>query len=246
MGRALRNGHLWIAALIGIPILMWTVTGFLFTCFDFEAVRGAPDRAPAEEIPEARVDVGAAVLEARRVAPGARVVQVRTRALLGRAVHVVELAAPHAPIVVDGDGAVRGEVSLDEARRIATSEFVGGAAAEGVELVLSESDAPEVPRPAYRVRLADPRHTEVFVSQTTGEIVAWRNDTWRWFDRLWSLHVFGFVSRATPAHWALRIAGALAALAAATGVGLLVKVLARTFARMRSAKGPRGEFDGMS
>jgi hypothetical protein len=229
----LRKSHWVLTILAGIPIVIWTLTGFAFTCFDFEAVRGGPDRLPAEELTEARVTVVDAVKSARAMAPaGARVVQVRTRALLGRAVHVVELAAPNEPIVIDGaSGARIPFVPLDQAARVAQATFRGGAGVLDVSQLASESDAPDVPLPAYRVRLDDARRTEVFVSRATGEIVGWRNDAWRSFDRLWSLHVMGFVSRDSPAHWPLRIAAFFASLAAASGVGLLLSSLARRLIR---------------
>ncbi len=244
MRRALRNGHLWLTVVIGIPILVWSVTGFLFSFTDFDSVHGDADRALPEDASEARGDVAVAIARARSTSPGARVVQVRTRVLLGRVVHVVELAPPHGPVVVDDEGALRADVSADEAQRIAIAAYRGNVLANGADVVASHADAPNVPRPAYRVRLADPHHTDVFVSRSTGEIVAWRNDSWRAFDRLWSLHVLGFVSRSSPAHWPMRVVATLAALAAATGVALLFASLARRIARARSPGG--GEEHGMS
>jgi hypothetical protein len=85
--------------------------------------------------------------------------------------------------------------------------------------------------------LDDAAHTEVFIAQKTGEIVSWRNDTWRSFDRLWSLHVFGFVDRESPRQWPLRIAASFAAIAALSGAGLLVtRLLQRALRALRARR----------
>ena len=81
--------------------------------------------------------------------------------------------------------------------------------------------------PVWRVRLDDGRGTEVFVSPATGKIAAWRNNAWRRFDALWSLHVFGFVDRDNPAHLPLRIAGGLALLVSLSGAWILAAHYAR-------------------
>ena len=57
--------------------------------------------------------------------------------------------------------------------------------------------------------------------------LAWRNTHWRWFDRLWSLHVLGYIDRDSPAHVGLRILGGLALLVSLTGVALLVSTWGR-------------------
>jgi hypothetical protein len=93
--------------------------------------------------------------------------------------------------------------------------------------VRAAAEAPDLELPVWRVRLDDGRGTDVFVSPTTGAVVAWRNATWRRFDALWSLHVFGFVSRDNPAHWPLRLAAALALFVALTGAWILVATYAR-------------------
>jgi hypothetical protein len=226
--RRLRTVHFVASILIGIPLVGWTVTGLAFACVDYEAVGGDSDRAPAEEL-DGALDATGAVKSARaHREPGARVTQVRARMLLGRPTFVVELAPPAGAVLVDAaSGQVRNGISLEEAREVARRAFRGAVGVRDTQLVLSERDAPSVREPAYRVVLDDPRHTEVFVKRRTGEIASWRNDSWRRFDALWSLHVFGFVDRESPAHWQLRGAATLAVLAALSGAGLLVVLLAR-------------------
>lgn len=230
----LRRAHVVLTGIVGVPILVWTITGFAFTCFDFDEVRGARDRAPAAEIGGVSVGTNEAIARARQVAgAGARVVQVRTRTLARRAVHLVEIEG-HDPVVVDaGDATI---VRIDErtAGEIATSAFRGGAPVAETRPVSGDEDLHD---PAWRVRLGDARHTDVFVSRTTGDVVAWRNDAWRRFDTLWSIHVFGFVSRDNPAHWPLRLFASLMLAGAASGVLSWSAMLARRTRRRRNRAG---------
>jgi hypothetical protein len=74
----------------------------------------------------------------------------------------------------------------------------------------------------WRVRLADAHRTDVLIAPSTGKVLAFRNSSWRWFDRLWSLHVLGYVNRDHPSHVAMRVLAALALLAVVSGAALLV------------------------
>ena len=229
MIRWLRKGHWVLTVLVGVPLLGWTLTGFAFTCFDFDQVRGASDHAPAEVVGEAPLSIAEAVVAARALDPAhAPVVQVRTRTRLGRTVHVVELAPPQHPVVIDArDGTRMPTLTLEEAGRLVRASFQRDVGIRDARLLTAAAEAADIALPAYRVTLDDRLSTQVFVAPETGEILAWRNDAYRSFDRLWSLHVFGFVSRDSPAQWPLRVASCLALLAALTGWGLLLASLGR-------------------
>jgi hypothetical protein len=241
MVRFARNLHFAVTVLIGLPLVAWTVTGFAFTCFDFEAVRGKRDRAPAGELGPVRIDLPSAIerVRAHRGQSGGmetKVLEVTARQLLGRPWYVVELAAPGEPVLVDAEtGEVHDGVTADEAAEIARRSFVGEVHVADRHAV-AEGEVPGIAPPAYRVTMDDPRRTEVFVSPKTGEILSWRNDAWRSFDRLWSLHVFGFVDRRSPRQWPLRIAGGFAALAALSGAALLLASLVRATRRAARAR----------
>jgi hypothetical protein len=217
----MRRLHRWATILVGAQILVWVTTGFAFSWFDFGAVRGTRDRAPAPRILPDAVRIAPAEAIARA---GLAATQLELVPLLDGAVYVV---APPAgdPVMIDAStGLRRAPLSAEEAKAVARAAFVGTPAVSRAELLARADD---LAGPVWRVRLADARATDVFVSARSGRVVAWRNDTWRWFDRLWSLHVLGWVSRDDPAHLPMRIVAALALTVAITGVALLVSTLRR-------------------
>jgi hypothetical protein len=196
----MRRLHRIATLVVGVPLLVWTATGFAFTCFDFAAVRGVADRVEAPPLAELR-DVA------------------------GRRVWIVRGQRVDA-----ADGMALPPLGEAEARAIAQAAHRSRPAVASASLLTRPSQVDDLDVPVWRVRLDDGHGTDVYVSPATGAIVAWRNSAWRRFDALWSLHVWGFVSRDNPAHLPLRIAGLFAVVAALTGAGLLVRGWTRRWA----------------
>jgi uncharacterized iron-regulated membrane protein len=233
--RRLRRVHRAATLVVGAQLLIWTFTGVAFSWFDFQAVRGAGDRAPAPSLPLDEVHLGApqAVAAARPLRGARAVTAVELHARAGHPVWTIGFAGADEVVVDARDGAVLPALSDAEAAAIAVAAF---ARPVGVAETRRVHDPPDLEGDAVRVRLDDPRATEVYVSPSTGAILSWRNRVWRAFDRLWSLHVMGWVSRDNPAHGPMRIAAALAFLAALSGAALWLA----TRRRRRTVSEPEG------
>ncbi len=213
----MRRVHRIATIVVGIPLLLWTATGFAFTWFDFAAVRGQGDRVEPPPVRASDVRVGLADALAR-TGGAARAVELRS--VGGRPTWIIDGKRIDA-----GDGTVGAPLDAAAAAAIAQAAHRARPAVRAATLVTAAAAAPDLEVPVWRVTLADGRGTDVFVAPATGAIVGWRNDAWRRFDALWSLHVFGFVSRDNPAHLPLRLAGGLALLVAASGAWILAGTL---------------------
>jgi hypothetical protein len=210
----MRKLHRIATIVVGVPLLVWTATGFAFTWFDFAAVRGEDDRAPAPAVRAGEVRVGLADVLGR-VGGSARAVELRS--VRGRATWIVDGKRIDAV-----DGTVGAALDERQAAAIAQAAHRRQPAVGAVALLTEGRQVTDVEVPVWRVRLDDGHGTDVFVSPATGKVVAWRNDAWRRFDALWSLHVFGFVNRDNPAQLPLRIAGGLALLVSLSGAWILI------------------------
>ena len=73
------------------------------------------------------------------------------------------------------------------------------------------------PLPVWKVRLTDSADTVVYVDGRTGEVTARRNDVWRVYDFLWSLHIMDYGKREGFNHPLIMAAAALAFLTVASG-----------------------------
>jgi hypothetical protein len=219
----LRRWHRLATLVVGAQLLIWTGTGFAFTWFDFGRVRGAGDRKPPAVLPLDGVKVSPVEAAARA---GGRVTGLSLQARLGRPVWLVSRDGQD-PICIDAtSGQPLAAVDEAQAGQIARAAHTRTVSVTSVERLTRPQQVTDLDVPVFRVRLDDGQGTEVFVSPT-GEVVSWRNGTWRWFDRLWSLHVLGYINRDNPAHPALRVVGGLALLVSLTGVGLWISQLRR-------------------
>ena len=218
----MRRLHRIATLVVGVPLVVWTVTGFAFTWFDFAAVRGAGDRVEAAPLAvgDVRVPLAGAVA---RAGGAARAVELRD--VGGRPAWIVDGKRIDAV-----DGRELPPLAEAGARRIAQTAHRAHPPVAAAALITSAAQVTDVDVPVWRVRLDDGHGTDVFVAPASGAIVAWRNSAWRRFDALWSLHVWGFVSRDNPAHLPLRIAGLFAVLASLTGAWILLRSYARRWA----------------
>ncbi|MDB4966502.1 MAG: PepSY protein [Myxococcales bacterium] len=220
----MRRVHRIATILVGVPLLVWTATGFAFTWFDFAAVRGERDRVEAPPVRADEVKVALADVLARA---GGQARSVELRSVGGRATWIVDGRRIDA-----GDGSAGAPLGERAAAQIARDAHRQKPAIGSVVLLWDKASVVDLDVPVWRVRLDDDHGSEVFVSPATGKIVAWRNRAWRRFDALWSLHVFGFVNRDNPAQLPLRIAGGLALLTAMSGAWLLLVHYARRTRRV--------------
>lgn len=212
-----RRLHVIATAIAGAQLVIWAGTGFAFTLFDFRAVHGDDDRAPAPglEVPAASAPLGRIVAHARAARPGdAPVTSVELTMLAGRATYLISFASG-APSLVDAADEEVITVDAGVSRRVAERAFARPVSARGV--ASRDDDG----KPVFVVSLDDARSTDVTVDAGTGKVLAWRNSAFRAFDALWSLHVLGYLDRKSPANWPLRLAAFFAVAAVTSGAALL-------------------------
>jgi uncharacterized iron-regulated membrane protein len=242
MNRLLYFLHKWISAAAFVQLAVWTISGSVFAWVSQESIRSSPVEGAHR-----------GVLAEAPAVPIARAIEVATAA---RAVDHVELrGTPTGPYyVVHGQGATvrvdarTGElapVSRTEAELIARRDQPDSPPVR--ETTLVEGTAPleyrdcehtECTLPAYRVALADPAGTAIYVDAATGDVTARRNDRWRLYDFFWSLHIMDYRAREDFNHWLIRGAGLLAVATVVSGLALLILRTTRWFRRrLRSTPG---------
>ncbi len=219
--RRFAKWHIWLGWLVGIPILMWTVSGLVMIIQPIETVRGEHLRAEAPLIPAG---------------------ETATLHLEGAARSVTLLNFPDGPgwVVVheDGqraryspeDGQLVAPPDEDAVRAIAEAGYTGGAALENVRLI-DPQDPPtdfRAPVPAWQVHFAD--GTNVYVHRQTGEVLALRTSWWRVYDFMWGLHIMDLQTREDFNHPTLIVFAALGAIGSLLGCVLMFR---RRKARVR-------------
>jgi hypothetical protein len=225
MNRLLYSIHKWLSAVAFVQLALWTVSGSVFAWVSQESIRSAP--------------VEGAHRGAVAGAPAVSIEQAMEAATAAGAVDRVELrgtpAGPYyvvhgeaATLRVDARSGHLAPVSRDEAQLIARRDQPGSPAVREITLVegsppleYRDCEHAECTLPAYRVALADPAGTVVYVDAATGDVTARRNDRWRFYDFFWSLHIMDYRAREDFNHWLIRGAGLLAVATVLSGIVLL-------------------------
>lgn len=196
MRRLLTKWHIWLGWLVGVPLLIWTLSGLIMVLQPIEGVRGDHLRADPPAI-----DLGGA----RPVFPR---IDSRVRAVRG-----VELVQrPSGPVWIirfaDGGGRLADPATgrtlpfIDSAQAaiLADAAYSGEARLARVERFAA--DAPPLdfrrPRPSWRAEFAD--GARFYLDAETGELLAVRTDQWRLFDLMWGLHIMDLQAREDTSH----------------------------------------------
>jgi len=179
--------HIWIGWLVGLPILMWTVTGLVMVARPIEEVRGDHLRAAPASIDPAKVAFPTGLDEPIREA---RLVQQADGAVWlivaadGRRWRYSPTTGQALPPVLEG-----------EARRIAEAAYAGEAKLDTITYFNPE----ETPREAgtnssvWQAVFSD--GTRLYVDDISGEVLTLRTGQWRLYDLMWGLHIMDPVGR---------------------------------------------------
>ena len=235
MNRRLYALHRWISGLALLQLAVWVTTGLFFSIAPIGSVRGAHVEG-ANTLPLTDV---AGVLSPKVV--------VAILSGTGPPPESLELrASPRGPVYivkhgmtvyrVDARTAERWAVDEREATEIARRDQPGEPTIAAVAPVLGDPpiEYRDKPLPAWRVRMRDAAATVIYVDANTGDVTARRNDLWRVYDFLWSLHIMDYRKRESFNHPLIIIAASMGLLTVLTGTALWATRIVRK-ARSRAA-----------
>lgn len=221
----LRKLHKWVALIVGLQLLLWTVSGLMFAWLDHHAVSGehlAHPQAPVT-LPDAAVVEPQQFLAeyADREISEVRLQTVGTD-LVYRIEHDGGVELRRA-----SDGAV---LPIDEstARALATAYYTG----DGQLTTLVRHAEPTLETrkfgPSWQASFDDAAGTSVYVDARDGALLTARSDTWRVFDFFWMLHTMDYTGRDDFNNPLVILAGTAALWIALTGLLLIFRVFRRT------------------
>ena len=223
--------HRWLALIISLQLLAWSVGGFMFSILDIDNVRGDWDRNtdPPAAIPFELAQVGPG--QAAELAEAAGVATDEVAQLVLRVGHDEQLVydllgrdgLPLATVDAQS-GQVTRQINDETAAAAALHDFVPEASVVSVQLLEGEppSEYRGRPMPVYQVVLDHPKHPHIYVSPVNGEVITRRNAVWRTFDFFWMLHTMDYQTRDNFNHWLLTVASVLAIATSVTGLAIWV------------------------
>jgi PepSY-associated TM region len=208
--------HIWLGWLVGVPILMWLVTGLFMVSRPIEDVRGTTLMIEQPETPlvlpgSTLASTEFPIREMRAVMQGGRAVAILTG--MDGSVRRIDMQS----------GAALPPLTAADARRIVAQRIKGGTEVRSV-IAFEASEVPFDFRremPVWQVTLEGGTH--VYVGRDTGEIEAVRTRWWRAFDFMWGLHIMDLETREDTSHPVLILFAALGVIGALLGCVLMFR-----------------------
>ena len=218
-----RRFHNIVGVVVGLQLLLWTVSGLFFTIYPLEKIHGTTLRAP---INHGVLALGQVEIEASTASEAleshAPVKSAELGMFFGEAVWKLEIGkTTHMVSARTGD--VRSPISLDQAKRIAREGMKARAGAPGEPWVMQENPPREYkgPLPAYVVDY-EKGGIRIYIDANTGELVTVRSRNWRIFDVMWRIHIMDITGDDEIHSWWMRLFSFFSLTMALSGVWLVI------------------------
>lgn len=214
--RQISRAHKLLGLVVGAQLLFWTLSGFYFTLFPIETIRGEHlrvgaqpiDMATLEDASPPQLDAAPIKLEVRRVL--GETVWLATGET-GASLYDFETGEPLAPF---------GETDI---REIALQSWRGRGEIVSAELVETPPREAGSSSPLWRVDFDGQDKATFWVDATRGEVRAVRTGKWRLFDVLWRFHIMDITGEDRFDSWWLKLAAFLGLTTVLFGIALLVQ-----------------------
>ncbi|WP_332769207.1 hypothetical protein [Phenylobacterium sp.] len=222
-----RTTHKWLALIIAVQAVFWTLSGLYMTAVHIDIIHG--DHLVRTAEPRA-LSMAGLVEPATFAQSGARSVRLETQ--LGKPVYVVD-AIPGQMLFDARSGALLSPLDEDAARDRALFHYAGTGGIVKTELLdVVPGEIKGRPAPIWRVEFEGFWRPTLYISPQTGGLVAKRHDLWRIFDFVWMFHIMDYEEREDVNNLLLRVATWMAVATSLTGAWLLLY----SFRRRRRAR----------
>ena len=214
-----RRTHKWLALLVGVQALLWTVTGMYMVVVHIDIVHGDHLIRPATAEPFGMSQLAE---PSKVVAAAAGASEIRLQRFLG--VPVWRAETPQGPRLFDGaTGAPLPPPTEAQIRTLAQSYYTGDPEIVAVRL-LTESplEMQSKKAPYWQVEFVGWNRPTLYLSPTTGELISRRHALWRVFDFAWMLHIMDYDTRTDVNNPLLRVATWSTFAMAVMGAWLLI------------------------
>lgn len=223
-----RKIHKWLGLLLGLQFLLWVTGGVVMSWLPIEQVRGTY-WLPADDNEILLSEYSFPVNKL----PVSSAESVELAVRLGTPVYLVRRGQSR-QIYDAKTGQLLPSVAAEEAARYARSRHrLHPKVVSTVPIEVPEGEVRGRIGPLWQVTLADPWNMRVYIDAVTGEVVARRNDLWRFYDFFWMLHIMDYGAREDFNNNLLRSGAALGWFFALSGIWLLFYSFRRSDFRIK-------------
>lgn len=225
----IRKTHRWLAIVIGLQLLFWTLSGAYFSLVHISTVRGEDRARQQNPVPlssEMSIISPTVALQkaTRNRLPNVPIHRVSLRMnAQGQPEYALFSQKRHGgkwpfALLDARTGTVKPPLDRKKAEQAALDDFAQPAAITGSQLIENKPPGEyKGPLPVWQITLDDARETHLYVSPVDGQVLARRNNWWRAFDFLWMLHILDFDQRDNFNNTLLRVIAPAAVIVVLSG-----------------------------
>lgn len=213
-----RKTHKWLGLLIGLQVVIWSLSGLYMTAVHIDIIHGDHLIRPMS----AKSAVASELIDPLAAARANAAQDVRLAWVGNRPAYVLKGEAGER--VVDArTGRPIAPPAEADIRSIARSTYTGVEPISSAELIRKiPGEIRGRKPPLWRVEFDHWNKPTLYFSPTTGELVTRRHELWRIFDFVWMFHIMDFDERENVNNPLLRAFTWGALLMASSGIWLLL------------------------
>ena len=188
-----RRWHIWLGWLIGVPLIIWTLSGLVMVLTPIEEIRGEHLRAKLPAV-EAGLNPVPPAMEVRAVK------KLSLEQQPSGPVWIIAYTDGGMRRADPKSGALLPMVAAAEANALAAGYHEGAENITGVRRFEAEESPLDLrrARPSWQVSLDN--GTRIYIDAESGGLLAIRTDRWRVFDFMWGLHIMDLETREDSSH----------------------------------------------
>lgn len=184
-----RRIHRFLGVFIGIQFLFWTISGLYFSWTDIDEIHG--DHFHQDHMMH---QSAANLADLTKLDSSLEISTLELRFVNHRPYYWVN----DSQLYDAQTGVAKGEISEDEAKKIAKIYIKGDFGIKSVEY-LTETGSHHEYRgralPAWAVNFDHPEKLTAYIDAKSGNFERVRHTSWRWFDFLWMFHTMDYAGR---------------------------------------------------
>ena len=216
--------HHKLMLVLSLPMLLWMISGCYFVWLDLDYIRGDHYQAPYQAITLKPEHLSFSDITHRY--PDATSLDLVM--IAGEPFY--RLNSKEKRLLVNANtNEVQDQITQTQAEQIAYSVMPTHIRQFETSLLTKSAPSELSPRhlPVWQISFDDRVNSKIYVSATSGKVVARRHDFWRIFDVFWRIHIMDYDDGANVNNWLLFIAALTALLATIAGIAWQAKWLKR-------------------
>jgi hypothetical protein len=217
----LRKTHRYVALIVSLQLLAWTIGGIWFTWNDIDDIHGDYLRIlDKPEIAQAQISTQTAI---DNISDFKRLESINVINFLKQPAYRIKYNRDKLVLVNAITGSIIPDITKSQAIDIAKENTNFEAEIATIKLVTETNSHHEYrgkALPAWAITYDYPESPTFYVSTKLGTLTSVRHTSWRIFDFLWMLHTMDYLGRDDFGNWFIKIFSLIALVTAISGIVL--------------------------